>query len=205
MPHKRFALSRNGPKEIELRWGLGWKNFTVHHHGNVIGTVSKQSELIEGRSFSLPDGSALSVKLKTGIGHAGLEVLHNGKPIPGSDADPVQKIKTAFGILLFLAITNMLGGILIFSLFAEFQVAGILIMVFGLLFAGLAIAVKKRSLAALIVAIILLVIDIISGIIFQSMSQNNISIVWILLRVLFLIYLLQAINPMKELKRISTS
>lgn len=199
MPRKRYALVKNGPKEIEISWGFAWKNFSVRQNGQVVGTVSSQGELREGRQFNLLDGSTLLIKLNLGIGKTGLEILHDGQPLPGSDSDPAKKIKTAFGILLFVAIVNMLGGIAVVAILPEFLLIGVLIMAYGVVFIGLAFGVRKHFFAALIIAIVLLIADAVAGIAFQSVSHFNLSIAWIIIRVVFLIYLFQSIKPMKEI------
>lgn len=201
MPRKRYSLVKGGPKEIEISWGFAWKNFTVRQNDQIIGTVGSQQELKEGRQFNLLDGSPLWIKLNLGIGKTGLEVLLNGQPLPGSDSDPAQKIKIAFGILMFVAIVNMLGGIAVAAILPEFLLIGVLIMVYGVIFIGLAIGVKKHFFAALIIAIVLLIADAVAGIAFQSVSHYNMSIAWIIIRVVFLIYLFQSIKPMKEINR----
>lgn len=201
MPRKRYSLVKGGPKEIEISWGFAWKNFTVYQNGQVIGIVGAQHELKEGRQFTLTDGSFLWVKLNVGFGKTGLEVLHNLQPLPGSDSDPVKKINTAFGIILFVAIINIIGGTIVAAMLKEYFSIGIVLLAYGLIFIGLAIGVKRRSLTALIIAIALLIIDAIAGIAFQSMSQNNMSIIWVIIRVLFIIYLFQAVKPLKELKQ----
>ncbi|HNW97627.1 MAG TPA: hypothetical protein PKK00_04345 [Bacteroidales bacterium] len=202
MPRKRYSLINGGPKEIEISWGFAWKNFTVRHNGQIIGTVGSQRELKEGRQFNLLDGTTLWVKLNVGFGKAGLEVLHNGQPCPGSDSDPAQKIKVAFGILLFVALFNTVIGLLLETIGGnEFKEIGIGVVFYGLIFIGLAFLVKKLSLIALITAIVLLIADAVTGLVFQMMSNNNMSFAWIVVRVLFLIYLFQSVKPLKELKQ----
>lgn len=200
MPKKRYSLVKGGPKEIEISWGFAWKNFTVRQNGQIIGTVETQHELKDGRQFSLLDGSALSVKLNVSFANVGLDVMHNSQPLAGSGSNPSQKIKNAFGILLFVAIINTLVGVLLIIIVRDLATVGIGIVLYGLIFIGLAICVKKHSLAALIIAIVFMIIDAIAGIAFQPMSHNNMSLVWIIIRVLFLIYLFQTIKPMKDLK-----
>ena len=202
MPKKRYALEKKGPKEIEISWGFAWKNFTVKQNDEIIGTVENQKALKEGRQFTLKDGSSLQVKLNIGLAKAGLEVLHNNEPLPGSDMDPVKLVKNAFGILVFIAALNIIIGIVLTVFKVPFLdgVFGIGLIVFGLVFAGLAFAVKSYSLIALYVAIVLLVIDAIASIAIQVETHQSSATVWILVRIFFLIYLFRAIKPMKTLK-----
>jgi hypothetical protein len=201
MPKKTYALEKNGPKEIEISWGFAWKDFTVRQNGEIIGTVSSQSELKAGKQFKLKDGSDLQVKLNVGLAKAGLEVLHDNQFLPGSDLDPVKQVNTAFGLLLFIGGLNILVGILLtaFRIPILGEIAGIGIIAFGLIFTGLAFAVKSRSLVALYIAIALLIIDAVSTIAIQAEVGRS-STGWIILRVFFLIYLFRAIKPLKELR-----
>jgi len=201
MPRKKYALIKSGPKEIECSWGFAWKNFTVTQNGNIIGTIANQRELKEGRQFSLADGSTLWVRLKIGFGTSGLEVLHNGQPLPGSDMDPAQKVKVAFILLLVITGLNLLAGILLSMLDLQSLGLGIGIgyIIFGVIFGALAFAVRAKSLVALYIAIALLILDAIAGIAVQVMS-NSPTFVWVIVRILILIYLFSAIKAMKDLK-----
>jgi hypothetical protein len=203
MPKKSYALQKGGPKEIEISWGFAWKNFTVKHNGEIIGTVANQRELKEGRQFMLKDGSSLSVKLKVGFGKAGLEVLRNGQPLPGSDMDPVQKIKIAFGLLLFIAGMNILVGLVLSTVDLNYLGLGFGIgyIIFGIVFGILAFLIKARSLAALWIAIVLLILDAVAGLAIQVTTHNNTTVAWVIIRVMILIYLFNAAKPIKELKK----
>ena len=202
MPRKKYALIKGGPKEIECSWGFAWKNFTVTQNGNVIGIIANQRELKEGRQFSLADGSTLWVKLKIGFGTSGLEVLRNGQPLPGSDMDPAQKVKVAFILLLVITGLNLLAGILLSMLDLRDLGLGIGIgyIVFGIVFAVLAFAVRAKSLVALYIAIVLLIIDAAAGIAVQVMSHSP-TFVWAIVRVFILIYLFSAIKAIKQLRQ----
>jgi hypothetical protein len=202
MPRKKYALVKSGPKEIECSWGFAWENFTVTQNGNIIGTIANQRELKEGRQFSLADGSTLSVRLKIGFGNSGLEVLHDGKPLPGSDMDPAQKVKVAFILLLVITGLNLLAGILLSMLDLQSLGLGIGIgyIIFGIIFGVLAFAVRAKSLVSLYIAIALLILDAVAGIAVQVMS-NSPTFVWVIVRIFILIYLFSAIKAMKTLKQ----
>ena len=200
MPGKRYSLEKGGPKEIEISWGFAWRNFTVRQNGQIIGKAGSRHKLKNGHQFELLDGSALNVKLNVNFTNAWLDVTHNGQPLTGSDSDPAQKIKNAFGILLFVAAINTLVGVSLITIVNDLAIAGLGVAVYGFVFIGLAIGIKKHSLVALIIAIVLLIIDVIAGIAFQPMSLNSMSLAWIIIRVLFLVYLFQAIKPIRDLK-----
>lgn len=203
MPKKSFSLTKGGPKEIVCSWGLAWKNFSVFHNGELIGTVANQKELKEGRSFMLKDGSQLSVRLNVSLFSVGLELYHNGEIVSGSDMDPRRHIKTAFGILLFLGILNLVVGIVLIAAGLEIFVAGIGIglAIFGLILGGLAFGVKAKSMPALIIAIVILILDAIASIYFLSISNSQPATVWIIIRVLFIVYLFKAVKAIKQLKQ----
>jgi hypothetical protein len=202
MPNKKYALIKKGPKEIECSWGFAWKNFTVKQNGNTIGTIANQRELKEGRQFSLADGSTLWIRLKIGFGTSGLEVLRDGKPLPGSDMDPAQKVKVAFILLLVITGLNILAGVLLSMLDLQSLGLGIGIgyIIFGLIFCFLAFAVRANSLVALYIAIVLLILDAIAGIAVQVMSHSP-TFVWVIVRVFILIYLFSAIKAIRQVRQ----
>jgi hypothetical protein len=204
MPKRSYALKKDGPKEIECSWGIAWKNFTVKQNGQVIGTVQSQKELKEGREFQLSDSSKLFVKLKIGF-TSGLFLTRDGQPLPGSDSDPVSKVKGSFAILMIIAIINIVIGVLstLFNLKEVGLEFGLGYIVFGFVFLILSLAVRRASLTALIIAIIMLILDAILGIIFLVESGGNQSIFWIIARVFFLIYLLTSVSAFKKLKNVN--
>ncbi len=201
MPKRSYSLLKDGPKELDCSWGIAWKNFTIKQNGRIIGTVSNQKELKEGREFQLNDGSKLFVKLKIGL-TSGLFLTRDGEPLPGSDSDPMSKVKGAFAILLIIAVINIGIGVLstIFNLQELGLEFGLGYTVFGFVFLILSIAVKRGSLIALIAAIILLILDALLGIFFMATSGGNQSIFWIIARIFFLIYLITSISSFRKLK-----
>lgn len=110
MPNQKYALERNGPKRLEISWGGFWKDFTAKVDGQVVGTWTKD-ELNSGKEVTLPDGSTLKVHLRrVGLGQE-LQLLRNGQPLPGSGSDPVQLVKTAAGVVYFLAAAQAVLGV----------------------------------------------------------------------------------------------
>ncbi len=202
MPKKSFSLTKGGPKEIVCSWGFAWKNFSIFHNGVLVGTIPNQKELKEGRSFLLCDGSTLTVRLKVTILSVGLELFHNGIIVGGSDSDPYLHIKIAYGILLFLGILNLVVGTIILASGLMIFGAGIGLglIIFGIILGGLSFGVKAKSITALIIAIALLISDALASIYFLSISNNHSATVWIIIRILFIVYLFRALKAIKKLK-----
>ena len=103
IPKQSYSLEEKGPKRLEVSWKGIWKKFTVTLDGNVIGTMEGQKEINKGREYPLPDGSLLKVQLVQKLAAVELQVLRNGKPLPGSASDPEQRFKTAYQIIFFIS------------------------------------------------------------------------------------------------------
>lgn len=118
MPKQLLALSPNQPPRLELKWGGYMREFTIRLDDQLIGRIDGgQRELSEGREFTLPDGSSLSVRLKQSGVLEELEVLHNGYPLPLSASHPSQKIGSAVRASFFWGIALILAGL--FYLFKQ--------------------------------------------------------------------------------------
>jgi hypothetical protein len=167
VPTARFALERGGPKRLEIRWGRGWGSQTaIILDGKEIGTLPGRKELKEGRLFRLDDGSTLSVQFGPNLITQEFRVLLDGFPLPGSASDPAHRLRVASGVLFFI------GGVTIaLSLIAElFRIRGLMqhgmgigSMIEGGVFLLLATLVRRRSVAALGIAVVLMVLDLVVG------------------------------------------
>jgi hypothetical protein len=203
MPKKTFYLDTAKTDAIKLQWGLFWKNFSISKNDQVIGEAANAKELREGKIFKLFDGRSISVKLKrVGLGEE-LEILLDGKPIAGSSTDPRQQVKIAFVFLLFIGILNaVLGAVVEFANIETLKTYGINIgsCILGLVYIGLACLVKyKLSLIALYLAIILMCID--TGLALIYNAQMRIGIGGLIIRVIFIMFLIRAISGIKNLKK----
>src|SRR3954468_13841258 len=103
MPSAKFALEAGGPKRLEVSWSGFWKNIAVRLDGDEVGSIPTKAELKQGRSFTLPDSSVIHVKLAESVGNVEIQLTRDGRPLPGSAADPLQRVKTAGGIVYFIA------------------------------------------------------------------------------------------------------
>src|SRR5439155_14599717 len=112
MQKKSYALEKGGSKRLELSWSGMWKNFTICLDGNQIGSVASKKELTAGREFLLGDGSTLRVQLgKTFLIAPELQVLRDGKPLPGSASDPAQQLGVSYGTIFFVGGISILLGL----------------------------------------------------------------------------------------------
>jgi len=208
MPKQMYALEPGGPKQLEISWKGMWKDFTVKFNDQVIGTLSGQKELKAGQPFTLPDGSALSVQLVQKFFSAELQVLRNGQPLPGSSSDPASRLKNAYGIVFFVAGLNIVLGLIATLFQVEFLWAigiGFFSIIFGLVFLLLGFFVKKRSLIALILAIVIFALDGILGLVFSVMAGVEPGIGGLLARVFLIIPMVQGIPAIRALKQRGTN
>ena len=160
MPKRKYALERGGDKSLEISWKGQWKNTEVRLNGDLIGAIPNQKELRTGQLFQLPDGTALRVQLVNN----GLRVLRNDKPLPGSSSDPVARLAQSFGIIYFIAGLNIVLG----SIASIFQVEflqtlgfGIISVAIGFIFLVLGFFTQRRSLIALIIALIIYCLELV--------------------------------------------
>ena len=157
MPKQTYPIERNGPKRLEVSWGRSWKNMTIRLDGTAIGTIPGQKELSAGQEFSLPDGSTLKVQLIKNF-FAGLHILRNDQPLPGSAGDPHTKLKGAYRTTYFIGGFNLFLGLatMIFEIrLLQMSGIGVFNIVFGVIFLILGYFVQRKSVISLFVAIVL--------------------------------------------------
>lgn len=207
MPKQQFALEKGGPKRLEISWGAFWKNTTVTLDGNVIGTIPERESLRAGQEFTLPDGSTLRVQLVQKVSSAGLHVLRNGQPLPGSASDPEARLKgSAIAVFVVGGLNALLGllGLFTESEFLQMMGVGLFTLIFGIVFLVLGFFVLRRSLVALIAAIIIFALDAILGLYYIIDAGASPGFAWIIFRVLLLIAMGLGIPAIRELKERST-
>ena len=200
MPTQQFAIERNGPKRIQVTWSGMWKEFTVSFDGQQAGTWTKD-ELTQGKEVSLPDGSTFKAHLRrVGMGQE-LALLRNGMPLPGSAADPVQLVKTAAGILYFLAGLQALLGVVAIVGRVEFLLnlgMGIPSIVVGAVLGVLGFFTMQRSRIALGIAMALYAADGLYTLV-AGLDGGRPPIGSIVIHVLFLTAMWRGFKAMGEL------
>lgn len=159
MPTLRYALEPGGARRLEITYRLGFKDLVAKLDGLEVGRVVEADDLKQGRDFLLTDGSLLSIQYVRTLHRADLVVLRNGKPLPGSSTHPGTAVKTAAGFLAFIAVVNIVFGVFNVGGTGGFGADAIGMIVEGLIYAVLAWRVLKRSLIALVIAIVLYAAD----------------------------------------------
>ena len=194
MPSQSYALEPNGPKRLEISWGAFWKDFTLQLDGQQLGTVANSAELRQGREFTLPDGSTLRVQLKRGL-TSELHLHLNGKALPGTAGDPLQRLRLAAYVLFFIgglnAIFGLFGLLVPIDFFQQIGV-GLFNLLLGLVFLLLAVFVLRRSLVALGIAFALLLVETISRLL-SGFSPA------LFLNLVFLVILWQGMDALRDL------
>jgi hypothetical protein len=205
MPKQQLALEAGGAKRLEISWGMNFKNVSVKLDGREVGTIPDQKALKEGRSFTLDDGSSLQVQLVRSAMSQVLQVLRNGKPLPGSATDPEKKLSTAYTIIFFVGGLSLVIGLLAEIANVDFLRslgAGWFTVVVGVIFIGLGFLVKRRIILALYAAIVLYALDL--GLLVMtavSVPGGRPPVSGIVLHVIFLIFMYQGVGALQELNR----
>ncbi|MBX3080712.1 MAG: hypothetical protein KF716_03700 [Anaerolineae bacterium] len=207
MPTQRFALTRGEPARLELSWGLGWKNFVVRFDGVTIGTIEGGiSAVREGREFPLPDGTTITVQLATPAGSniPELQVLRNGKLLPGSTSDPEVKLRNSYNLIYVIAAINVVLGLVAAIGNVDFlqQIGlGWPSVIFGLIYVALGYFTSKRSALALGAAVVLFALDSILGVVANSAAGGSPPIGSIVVRVLFIYTMVLGFGAINALKQ----
>jgi hypothetical protein len=199
----KFALERGGPKRLEVSWKLTLNHISVSLDGQPAGTVQDLLKKPDGESLTLPDGSVLHLRVRKTL----LPMLllnRNGLPVPGSPGDPHHQIQNASKLLWFICALNVMIGLASLvspdSLLASLGGGGWAILD-GAGFGVLAFFTGRRSRVAIALAIALYVVEslLVLGDTVAATGRANVGA--IIVRVLFLMFLVRGWNGMKELAK----
>ena len=132
-----------------------------------------------------------------------LQVLRNGKPVPGSASDPQARLRNAYLMVYFIAGLNLVLGFvsLLFDVELLRQLGvGIGSILFGLVFLALGFFVQRQSTLALILAIVIFALDGIVGIFLAASQGYNPGSGGIVARIFLVIPMVQGLGAIKALK-----
>lgn len=162
MPTLRFPLDPGGPPRVELTWRGIFKDVRVVVDGRELGTFPNKAALERGQTFDLGEGDTLRVAFDSAFGSQGLKVSRNGEPLSGSAGDPATRLKTAVGLVYFVAGLNVVLGLIAAVVESGFLTrigVGWGSVVEGALYGVLGWFASRRHRWALVVAVALFAID----------------------------------------------
>ncbi len=111
MPKQAYALRPGAPQNLVISWiARPLKNISIELDGQSIGVIRDLDELLEGKRFLLPDGSVLKIQMVRRPFERELQVLRNGKPLPGSPSHPAQKLLSVYNGIFFWGGVNLFFG-----------------------------------------------------------------------------------------------
>lgn len=202
MAKQSYALEAGGPKRLHVTWNGIYRDIAVKLDDRTLGTIPDQKALVKGQEFRLPDGSKLHVQLVSTFMTAELRVLRNGQPLPGSASDPAARLRNAYLLIYVVGAFNAVLGLvaLVFNVqFLRDVGIGLASFLFGLIFLALGFLVQKKSLFALIVAIVLFVIDGLSTLMFAA-AGGSAPVTGLFVRIILLVPMIQGVSAIRALK-----
>lgn len=204
MPKQSFSLEPGGPNRLEIQWKGLYKDTTITLDGVQLGMVLNQQLLRAGQEYQLVDGSLLKFHLVSNLAGTELRVTRNGIPLPGSASNPETKVNTAAGIIFFVAGLNLLLGIIGLLTRSEFLATlgiGWYSILFGAFFLVMGFLVKRRSMVALILSIVVFSLDALLGIIGSVAMGGAPAIGGLVFRVFLIIPMVQGVGAITALKK----
>ncbi len=206
MTTQQYALNAGEKPRLELEWESYMRDFQVRFDGVEIGriTTGKRS-LREPHLFTLPDGSELSIRLSESGLTEELELLRDGKPLPGSSADPFTKFSAAIRssffwgvILVFIGLAAALTDATIIRQLVFSPSSAI----FGLILIFSAYWMSRQSVWAGIMAAVIVLAEFILCLVLNIGAGTHVNVlttIGIVLRVAFFVPIFQGIRPMRNL------
>ncbi len=203
MPTQAFAFEKEGQKRLEITWRGVWKDIRVNLDGQTLGVIPNQKALTAGQEFRLADGSTLKVQLVSKFYSTELQVLRDGRPLPGSASDPLTRVNVASILVYFVAGLNLVLGFLALLGMAFLQQLGfgMISLIAGIIFLALGFFTRRLSSVALILAITLLALDGILGFILAAASGANPGILGLFARAILIIPMIQGVGAIRQVKR----
>lgn len=205
MPTKLYSLESGGPKRLEVSWKGVFKNTTVKLNGVVIGAFSDKAALMTGQLMALPGGATLHVRLVSSMFATHLEMLLDGRPVPGSPTDPVMLVRGAGQLLYFIASLNAFAGSLVLlfdvhaleALVGEGGVGG---FVMAFVYSVLAYFSMGGSAWALGIAAALMTVDGLAGLAMAISAGGGPGIGALMVRVLLVVHVVRAFKAARSMR-----
>lgn len=159
MKTRTFSLAEGGPPRLRVEFNRSFLGNPRDTRVLIDDAPVGQADANGALQARLPDGSDLSLRwVKTRHGWE-LHLLRDGRPVPGSDADPQQRLFRLAKLLYVVAALTV--GVSVLSLLAgPFGDFGVASAVEGFIIAALGFFIGRRSRVALTLAIIVFALEI---------------------------------------------
>jgi hypothetical protein len=202
MPRVTYPLEPGGAERLQISWEGSFRDGAVILDGELLGGFAGAKELKSGKSFTLKDGSRLSVKLgKNFIGLPELQPALNGERIR---TDARKRLGAAWGVIAFVGALNVLVGMVgeAFSVgFLAQMGVGWASILSGLVYLGLGILVMRRSRAALVGAIALFALDGVATLASAAKATGAPPVSGLIMRVFLLVPMVGGFQALTDLER----
>ncbi|MFD2720747.1 hypothetical protein ACFST9_18645 [Hymenobacter monticola] len=205
MPSKTYYLDPARTDAITASWGFFYRNFTVSYAGQELAATDPDAKIAKGRSYPLPDGRVFSARLIENSYPQHLELLLDGRPVPGSGTDPHEQVKQAWYLLLVLGVLNIGLGLL--TEFGQLEVLRQLGLGWGSLVEGVAfvalgwLGYYRGSVPAFTTAFVLLVLDGIVSIGSAVATNHSPAIGGLFMRVFFCVIVFRGMKAARQLRQ----
>lgn len=204
MAKQSFGFEAGEEKRLDISWKGLYSNVEIWFDGKLLDTIYDSKKLSTGQEYRLNDGSTINVRLVSKVfASPELQVLRNGRPLPGSASDPQTKFKTAYGMVYFVAGLNIVLGLISFlfkvGLLQQIGI-GFGSILFGLVFLALGFFVQRKSSVALILAVVIFALDGILGAFLAASQGYNPSGGGIVARIFLIVPMVQGLGAIKALK-----
>jgi hypothetical protein len=158
----KYALYRGGPKRLKVLWNYGFHEVVVKLDNVELGRNSSKTDLKQGWSLQLPEGSILVLKRGAHpVTAQPIPVLTlNGKAVPGSVKDPGFDLNLSAEAFVFGGIVTLLGSML----YSNANPVGysVFLIVLGFTAIDCGIHIKRMSRRALEVGVVVAAIGVIT-------------------------------------------
>jgi hypothetical protein len=204
MPSKRFALEKDGPERLDVSWSAGFKDVSLALDGSTLAEFVSADEIRTTRTTPLPDGSRLEVVLDKYGPFPELRISRDGVPLPGSPTDPHFQLAQASMVLFLVAGFNAVVGavaVLIDNDFLKGNGIGWPSIWAGIVYAVLAVLVKRGSVLALGVAVTLFVLDGLYTFVLAANAKLAPPIGSVVMRFFLLMPMIRAFSAIQDLKK----
>lgn len=199
MPTIKLALAQGEATRLEIHKPVFGSARTIRLDGAEVGVVPGVAELREGRSFPLPDGTTLHVRLEKQSGFLRgdrLRVERDGVLLRDSPAHPVYDVRQATNALWFIGGLNLIVGAVV-TAWVAFD-AGVGIVIEALVYLGFAWQARREKRWALIAGLGLYALDTL-----VSLAEGRVgNIGGIYLRVAIATFLVRGILAHAELAKV---